>query len=601
MCLERVTIGRFANEPDAFSGRGRPGGLVRAKDGWFIVNTLEPHQWTGLVEMMGNPAWSQEPWCRDPSTRIERQAEIQQHLADWAATRTRDEIYHAAQAHRTPAGPVRDVAEVMAWPQVRERGFFRELVHTRAGALEYPTAPYRFSESEWVGFPAPRLGEHAAEVRGELRRSVGAADDARESGAGAVSAPVAPVDPVAPVGPLAGIRVLDFTWAWAGPQGSLLLGMLGAEVIKVESLARLDHARVHSLTAGTVSGRYDESPIFNDLNLGKRSVTLNLRKEGARELVRKLASRCDVVLQNMRPGVLDRLGLGYAELRKVRPDVIMLSSSAVGATGPERSYAGYAPTFACLSGIASISGHPDEPPMALSGSVDLRVGTTAAFAVLAALIHRRRTGRGQDIDLSSTEVMSAMMGEAFIGYQLTGRVPGRIGNRDERMAPHGCYRCRSEGNPEREWITIAVDSDAQWQAFKDVAGDPALERPEFATREARLQHQDELDEIVSRFTSRHAPAEAVEKLQDAGVAAAIVHTGASLAHDPHVRARGVYEVVEHPLLGALESVRPPWRLEGASLPGPSPLLGQHNRYVLGEILGLGEDEIAALVADEVIY
>jgi len=594
MCLERVTIGRFANEPDAFSGRGRPGGLVRAKDGWFIVNTLEPHQWQGLVETMGDPDWSRAPWCQQPEKRMERQAEIQRHIADWAAEVTRDEIYHAAQAHRTPAGPVRDVREVMAWPQVRERGFFRELDHERAGALEYPTAPYRFSDTDWVGFAAPRLGEHDLQVRAEL------AHEADRTGPRARAVGTAPA-PTGRRGPLSGIRVLDFTWAWAGPQGSLLLGMLGAEIIKVESHARLDHARVHSLTAGALSGRHDESPVFNDLNLGKRSVTLNLRKPGARDLVRELVPHCDVVLQNMRPGVLDRMGLGYEELRKVRPDLIMLSSSAVGASGPERSYSGYAPTFACLSGVASISGHPDEPPMALSGSVDLRVGTTAAFAVLAALIHRRKTGRGQDIDLSSTEVMSSMIGEAFIGYQLTGRQPARIGNRDEWMAPHGCYRCRGAGNPEGEWVTIAVASEAEWQAFRNVVGDPALEREEFATPEARLRHQDALDEAVGRFTSRHAPAEVVAALQRVGVAAAIVHTGASLARDPHLRARGVYEIVEHPLLGALEMVRPPWRLEGAALPGPSPLLGQHNRYVLQEILGVGDAELAALVADEVVY
>ena len=173
-------------------------------------------------------------------------------------------------------------------------------------------------------------------------------------------------------GPLSGIRVTDFTWAWAGPQGTLLLGMLGAEVIKIESHARLDHARVHSLTAGAVRGDADESPLFNDLNLGKLSITLDLRKEEARDIARRLVAKSDVVTQNMRPGVLDRLGLGYEDLRTVKPDIIMLSSSAVGATGPEGSYAGYAPTFACMSGAVEITGYPDEPPSPLSGAVDLR-------------------------------------------------------------------------------------------------------------------------------------------------------------------------------------------------------------------------------------
>jgi benzylsuccinate CoA-transferase BbsF subunit len=515
---------------------------------------------------------------------MERRHEIDEHVAEWAADRSRDEIYHAVQSHGTPAGPVRNVAEVLGWEQARGRGFFRELTHPYAGTLRYPTLPYLSSEMPWQGSAAPRQGEHDAEIaRGLAPRESPAGDD---EGVAA---------------PLAGVRVLDFTWAWAGPQASLLLCMLGAEVIKVESHARLDHARVHTLTAGSLSGGIDESPVFNDLNLGKRSVTLNLGKPEARELVRQLASKSDIVLQNMRPGVLDRLGLGYEDLRKVRPDIIMLSSSAVGATGPESSYAGYAPTFACLSGVVSISGHPDEAPIALSGSVDLRVGTASAFAVLAALYQRRRTGRGQNIDLSSTEVMSAMIGEAFLGYELTGRLPERVGNRDESMAPHGCYRCRGEGEREGEWITIAVATEAEWQALCRVVDDPALARPEFASARLRHQSQDALDEIISRFTARLAREDAVEQLQRAGVAAAIVHNGASLARDPHVLARGVYETVDHPRMGTLKTVRPPWRLEGAATPCASPLIGEHNAYVLAEILGLSTAEIDALVEAEIVY
>jgi benzylsuccinate CoA-transferase BbsF subunit len=488
---------------------------------------------------------------------------------------------------------VRDVAEVLAWEQARARGFFRELDHIEAGRLTYPTAPYRCSRTPWVGRAAPLLGQHDDEVIGELR---GRATKTLAAAGQAERATPRPSTP-ARKGPLSGIRVADFTWAWAGPQASLLLAMLGAEVIKIESRARLDHTRVHSLTAGSLQGGIDGSPIFNDLNLGKRSVTLNLKKDRARELVRKLVSKSDVVLQNMRPGVLDRMGLGYDDLRAANPEIIMLSSSAVGATGPERSYSGYAPTFACLSGVASISGHPDEPPIALSGSVDLRVGTTSAFAVLAALFHRLRTGEGQSIDISSSEVMSVMMGEAIVGYEQNGRIPGRIGNRDDLMAPHGCYRCNVEG----EWITIAVASDAEWRALQSVIGDPRLDHADFASPQARWQSQDRLDPIVERWTLSQAPHEAVESLQRAGVAAARVQTGSSLSRDAHVLERGVFGEVLHPLLGEIKVVGPPWRMQGAHIPGPGPLLGEHNHYVLGEILGLDDDEIEKLVEAEVVY
>ncbi len=166
MSLERVTIGRYANEPDPFSGRG-PGGLINAKDGYLIVNTLEPRQWEGLLDTMGRPEWGKADWCREPAQRMERMAEIQQHIAEWAGTRTRDEIYHAAQSHGTPAGPVRNVEEVMAWNQSREREFFRELIHPEVGAVEYPTGPCRFSSLDWVGSAAPLLGQHNATVFGD--------------------------------------------------------------------------------------------------------------------------------------------------------------------------------------------------------------------------------------------------------------------------------------------------------------------------------------------------------------------------------------------------------------------------------------------------
>jgi benzylsuccinate CoA-transferase BbsF subunit len=397
-------------------------------------------------------------------------------------------------------------------------------------------------------------------------------------------------DDEAPRGPLAGIRVTDFTWAWAGPQGTLLLAMLGAEVIKIESRARLDHARVHSLMVGAVRGGIDESPFFNDLNLGKLSLTLDLRKEQARDVVRRLVTVSDVVVQNMRPGVLDRLGLGYEDLREVKPDIIMLSSSAVGATGPEKSSIGYAPTFASMSGIVDITGYPDEAPMLLSGSVDLRVGTLSAFAVLAALYHRQRTGEGQQIDLSSTEVMSSMMGEAFLAYAMTDRVPRRRGNRDSSMAPHGCYRAKGE----ERWISIAVGSEAEWTGLASVIADPALEDDAFAGPVERWRNQDRLDGIIERWTCERGPEEAVALLQRAGVAAMVVHTGATLAEDPHVRERGILETVEHPRMGRKTVVGPPWRLEGAAVRGAAPLLGEHNEYVLREVLGLSEDEIDEL-------
>jgi len=557
-----------------------------------MLTTLEAHQWEGLVRAMGSPDWALAEWCATTQGRMENFDELEARKNEWGELHLREEIYHLAQGEGTPAAPVRSVTEVLGWRQPRERGFFAEMDHPEAGSLQMPTAPYGFSKTPWRGTRAPLLGEHTAQVLAEAKGGTRKLDPA----AGSSRA----VSPLGARRPLEGIRIVDFTWAWAGPQGSLLLGMLGAEVIKVESRSRLDHSRVHSLTAGSIGGGIDESPVFNDLNLGKRSVTLNLRSEGGRRLVKQLVAQSDVVLQNMRPGVLDKLGLGYDDLCEVRPDIVMLSSSAVGATGPEGRYAGYAPTFACLSGIASISGYPDEPPISLSGSVDLRVGTMSAFAVLAALHHRKRTGEGQDIDLSSTETMSAMMGHSFVDAQLAGREPERMGNRDDWMAPHGCYACSSDGEVGR-WVTIAVATDDEWNALRGVVADPALDSQAFATAEARKRNENEIDAALEAWTRSLSPHEVVERLQAVGVAAGLLQSGATLQDDPHVAARGVYVPVTHPLIGTLRSVRPPWRLRGAGIDEPAPLLGQHNDYVLGEILGLSREEIARLEEEKSVY
>jgi benzylsuccinate CoA-transferase BbsF subunit len=216
----------------------------------------------------------------------------------------------------------------------------------------------------------------------------------------------------------------------------------------------------------------------------------------------------------------------------------------------------------------------------LSGSVDLRVGTAAAFAVLAALYHRERTGEGQNIDLSSTEVISSMIGEAFLEYSMTGRVPQRSGNRDAIMAPHGCYRCADGG-----WVSIAVGSPDEWAALQRVIADRELDDEAFAG-----------PEIVERWTRQRDPEQVVEALQRAGVPSMRVHTGESIASDPHIRERGILETVKHPKLGERLVVGPPWRFseDAVGVHRAGPLLGEHNHYVLGEILGMPDDEIERL-------
>lgn len=400
--------------------------------------------------------------------------------------------------------------------------------------------------------------------------------------------------------PLEGIRVVDFAWAWAGSQATSILALLGAEVIKIESRKRIDHSRVFSLTTGQWFDEPDRSNIFNDMNLGKLSANIDLSHPEGGELVKKLVAISDVVVQNMRPGKMEALGLGYDDLREIKPDIIMLSSSARGVTGPERGYIGYAPLFGALSGFSNISGYEGGEPIRLSGEIDLLSATSSAFAVLAALVYRQRTGEGQFIDLSSTEATSVFMGEVLMDYFFNGRNRARRGNKDPVMAPHNVYRCKGED----KWVSIAVATDEEFEALCEVAGHPEWVADErFADAFTRWHHQQALDELIEAWTREHAPFEVMKILQAVGVAASPSCNSEDLWKDPHLQERDFWTQVEHPLLGKQTVIAPVWKFSRTPLEvsGPAPLFGQHNRYVFGDLLGLEEEEIERLVAEQAVY
>ncbi len=401
-------------------------------------------------------------------------------------------------------------------------------------------------------------------------------------------------------GPLAGIRVTEFTSAWAGPYATCLLGFLGAEVIKVESRKRIDHARNLSFSTGKRFSGPNESSVFNNLNLNKKSVTLNLSKSKGIELAKRLVGLSDIVMENMRPGVIPRLGLGYDVLMTIKPDLIYLSSSSCGQTGPEREYVGYAPTFAALGGFSHITGYEDWPPSNFMGSMDLRSATTSAFAILTALIYRHRTGEGQYIDLASQETIAVLAGDILLDYFMNQRVPGRKGNKDEWMAPHNCYRCQGDD----KWVSIAVATDSEWQALCRVMGKPELiENEKFFDSRARLKNQEDLDEIITQWTQDKDYYEVTQLLQKVGVAAAPSLSSEGLFHDPHLREREVYSQMDHPFIGKDWVIAPPWSLSEtpARIQRHSPLLGEHNEEIFGHRLGLSPEEIRDLEKEEVIY
>jgi benzylsuccinate CoA-transferase BbsF subunit len=402
------------------------------------------------------------------------------------------------------------------------------------------------------------------------------------------------------LGPLKTIRVVEFTSAWAGPYATCLLGFLGAEVIKVESRQRPDHSRNLSFTTGRKFETLDESEVFNNLNLNKLSVSLNLKKPQAVEIAKKLIAISDVVMENMRPGVIPRLGLGYDVVRELKPDIIYLSSSACGQTGPDREYVGYAPTFAALSGLPHITGYPDWPPSNFMGSIDLRSACTSAFAILAALYHLRQTGEGQYIDLASQEAIAVFAGDIFMDYVMNGRIQVRKGNKDDVMAPHNCYRCKGDD----KWISIVTASEEEWVSLCNAMGKPELAGDErFKDMPARKANEEEMDRIITEWTQDQDYYDVMNRLQAVGVAASPSLSSEALFEDPHLKERGVFRQVDHPVIGKNWVIGPPWRLTEtpAQFRSPGPMLGQHTDDVFQNYLGMAPEEIERLRTEKVIY
>jgi crotonobetainyl-CoA:carnitine CoA-transferase CaiB-like acyl-CoA transferase len=399
-------------------------------------------------------------------------------------------------------------------------------------------------------------------------------------------------------GALQGVRVADFGWVLAGPYATMLLGYMGAEVIKIESRRRPDEQRI-AHRAG-FSSDLDASSNFLEVNLNKHSVTLNLSTPEGAELARRIVAVSDVVVENMRPGVMNRLGLGYPDLVKVKPDIVMVSISGWGQAGPLREYTAYAPCFASFGGVAHLTGYRDGEPNTGTSAMDARSGTAAAFAALMALNIRQRTGQGQYIDLASGEALSSLVGDSVMEHVLTGQSPVRAGNRDAIMAPHNCYPCKGDD----KWISIAVATDDEWTSLCEAMGNPVWTTDEaFATAHSRWQNQEKLDALIQAWTADYDHYELTGLLQEHGVAAIPSFNAEELFSDSHLRMRGSITEICHPVLGKRKAISPPWTMSEtpSKITRTAPLIGEHNDYVLCELLGLDQDEVARLAEKKVVY
>ena len=400
-------------------------------------------------------------------------------------------------------------------------------------------------------------------------------------------------DPRSPVQALAGLRVVEFTAGMAGPWIGRFMAYCGAEVIKVESHKRPDVTRQYVPPWAPEMGAQTQlSPWLTDWNAGKRCVALDLTRPRAIELCKRLVAISDVVVENYASGVIDRLGLGYAELRRAKPDLVMLSSSGYGSDGPYHRYITWGPNIEALSGMSTLSGFAHRPCTVTQYAYPDTIGALhGLFALLCALEHRRRTGVGQHISLSQYEATVAVIGDVLMQYMANGHEPERLGNRSLRAAPHGCYHCRGEDR----WVAISVTGDAEWARFCGSIGQPELATDaRFATLAARLGRTQEVDAVVEAWTSVRDAYEVMATLQGAGIAAGVVQTVEDgFTRDPHVRARGFFEAIDHVRKGTVVATGIPLGLTGTPgrTPGAGAAIGADNAYVFGELLGLSSAEI----------
>jgi benzylsuccinate CoA-transferase BbsF subunit len=406
--------------------------------------------------------------------------------------------------------------------------------------------------------------------------------------------------------PLDGIRIADFTWVWAGPYCTLQLAHLGADVIRIETRTRPCVTRMLPPWPDMKPGGLNRSGYFNQYSQGKRSLSLNFKDPEAHEVARRLIEKSDVVINNFAHGVMDKMGFGYDAVRKIKSDIIMISLTGYGDTGPYSDYIAYGPAQVPLSGLSALTGYRGFPPMHAGFSyADPNAGVHGAFAIMAALFHRGKTGQGQYIDMSQWECAMGLLAEGILEYTMNGNEPERIGNEDPQMAPHGIYRCLDR--PEKvmgvtvdQFVAIAVADDAEFTRFANAIGKPQLATDaKFATLKARKANEDELNRIVEVWTFTRAAIEVARVLQDAQVAAAVVADNKFLSEeDPHLKDRNYFVYKEHPEVGTLQHCGMPWKLSHTetTVQAAAPCIGQHTDEVMTQLLGYTTDDIARLRA-----
>jgi len=503
-------------------GNGATVTTLPASDGYAAISPREEKQWTSWLKAMGSPDWGDDPRFVPKANRVKNWDALHALMSHWSRQHDKQSIADTAQRAHVPSFPLREVSEHLDTPQMRHRRYYR---------------PGQVAGKE-IQLPGTPFGLSVAPSERKPRKSVG------------------------PM-PLSGIRVLDFSWVIAGPTTTRYLAAMGAEVIKVEAPSG-DPGRASELHAV--------------LGQAKKSIVLDLKKPEAVEVARALAAKSDILIENYATGVMDRLGLGAEALKAVNPDLIYISASGMGRTGPEAKAVAYGTLLQCYAGFAGLNRHPDIAPRVGIAWLDPMCGLMLAFAAAAALWHRQHEGGVPRVDFSMIEAMLWTMAKPLVATQL-GAPPKPVGNDSTRHAPHGVWRCAGDD----DWISIVVRTDAEWQALCSiVSGFSGLAALDLGQR---IEARRAIDSALTAWAADQSASAAAGTLLKAGIPAAALARHGDLVKSPHLAARGFWE-------GGLPGL--PWRASFGRTTGPAPALGADADQVLASVLGLSQERIAEL-------
>jgi len=571
-----------------------PSGTYRCRDGLVYLMINRPRHWQVLAAWIAEVTGIdsvRDPLFEGPSSqRIPYRDLVDTYVQELTGRFTVAEMYHEGQRRHLAFTPVRTAEAVVRDEHLAARGFFVAVAQRDGSRLRMVGPPYRLAATPWTSARgAPRIDEDRG-VLSEARR--------------AIAPPTAPTaSPEAPSlrGALAGVRVLELTVAMAGPWIGRFMAACGAEVIRVESREFPDVVRLYVPPRAPEHGTDSQgSPWFTDWNAGKRFVALDLTQPDAVALCRRLAALSDVVIENNSAGVVDKLGLGWADLRRVKPDLVMLGTSGYGDEGPHRGYVTWGPNIEALSGLATLSGFAHRAcTITQYAYPDVLSALHGLVAVLAALAHRDRSGEGQYVNVAQLEATIAAVGDVMLDALVHAYVPARAGNRSPAGAPHGCYRCRGEDR----YCAIAIESDEAWGRFCAV-----IDRPEwrddgrFCDGASRVAHAAALDALVEAWTVTQDAESVMARLQAVGVPAGVVQHVADLADDPQLMARGYFETIPHATRGSVVACGVPLGLTATPVRTGTAgqAIGSDHAYVFGTVLGMSAAEIARAVASGVI-